>query len=176
MAGKSTRRLNLVGQRFGRLKVDAEGERRRRPGGQTNRYWRCVCACGNRTEHTTGQLRSGAARSCGCARTEATIRRNTRHGYAKYGSRPAEYEIWRAMRRRCSNPKNDDYQYYGARGISVCSRWDDFAQFYADMGTRTTSKHSIDRIDNDGNYEPSNCRWATAIQQRRNRRDYLRAH
>jgi hypothetical protein len=87
------------------------------------------------------------------------------------GSRSVEYRIWNLMKQRCSNPKKQSYQNYGGRGVTVCERWNDFANFLADMGARPSGNHSIDRIDNDRGYEPDNCRWATPEQQHRNRRD-----
>lgn len=81
-----------------------------------------------------------------------------------------DYNCWKKMRNRCNNPNNGDYRYYGARGIRVCARWNCFADFIADMGPRPTGRHTIDRINNDGNYEPGNCRWATMAQQNANRR------
>jgi hypothetical protein len=102
---------------------------------------------------------------------EFTAKRSTTHGLGK----PPEYRSWSQMRNRCQNPNSRKYLYYGARGIKVCDRWQSFAAFYEDMGPRPSPKHSIDRFpDNDGNYEPGNCRWATYAEQnlnyRRNRR------
>ena len=79
-----------------------------------------------------------------------------------------EYYAWRAMRQRCNNPNNSKYMYYGGKGIQVCQRWKEFPVFLSDMGMAPTPKHSIDRIDRHGNYEPSNCRWATQLQQSQN--------
>lgn len=89
-------------------------------------------------------------------------------------SRTPEYKAWTGMKQRCNNPKEERYEHYGGRGIKVCSRWNDFKAFYDDMGERPSTKHSLDRIDNDGDYEPSNCRWATLKQQASNRQE-LRA-
>lgn len=82
---------------------------------------------------------------------------------------PLEHQIWRSMKKRCKCPTNKDYPKYGARGIAVCERWESFDNFMADMGPRPSPSHSVERIDNDGNYEPSNCKWGTKIEQSRNR-------
>lgn len=93
-----------------------------------------------------------------------------KHGHAITGQRTDTYSIWCGIRSRCSNPKDKAYPNYGGRGITVCERWSDFQNFLHDMGERPSKKHSVDRINNDGNYEPGNCRWATAKQQVRNTR------
>lgn len=130
---------------------------------------RCVCDCGARTDVLVPHLRSGATRSCGCESAD-----KPKHGHArKAAGRTRTYISWLAMRGRCNNPADPGYDLYGGRGIKVCDRWNtDFALFLADMGERPPGM-SIDRIDNERGYEPANCRWADAVTQRRNRRDYL---
>ena len=111
-------------------------------------------------------LRGGVSLSCGCLQREIA----TTHGESRVGAYTPEYNAWSSMRRRCAARSGDKFRRYGARGITVCDRWrESFENFLADMGRKPTPKHSIDRVDNDGNYEPSNCRWATAKEQQRNR-------
>ncbi len=157
----------MIGQRFGRLTVIAEGER---PNGKGVKHWICQCDCGNITRPVSGSsLRLGRTKSCGCIHREGLARRNTTHG--KYHTRL--HGIWNGMKQRCNNPNNHKYKDYGGRGISVCVEWeDDFGAFYEwSMSNGYAEGLSVDRIDNDGNYCPGNCRWATATEQRHNRRD-----
>jgi hypothetical protein len=159
----------MAGKRFGRLLVLKHCGL---VGGHAT--WLCACDCGNRVDVPGGSLRSGLTRSCGCLRREvhaAACRRRTKHGDTAGGRIAPEYYSYTAMLSRCTNPKHDDWRHYGGRGISVCERWrESYSAFLADMGRRPTLKHSIDRINPDGAYEPSNCRWATPSEQRNNRR------
>lgn len=131
--------------------------------------WRFVCDCGKEVINN-GQpmLRAQPWRSCGCQRGK----RGTDHPQYRHGMRHTRvYRIWNAMRQRCHNPNQPHYVRYGGKGVKVCKKWrEDFVAFYKDMGDPPSDKHSIDRIDPFGNYEPKNCRWATASQQQRNKR------
>ncbi len=124
------------------------------------------CSCGTRKLILNHNVIRGLSKSCGCLKLDTLVKRNETHKL----SDTAEYTIWNAMRQRCENPKQKAYKNYGGRGIEVCKRWLKFENFYADMGPRPSRKYSIDRIYNDGNYEPGNCRWATASDQQRNKR------
>ena len=127
--------------------------------------WRCRCDCGNETEVLGVHITRGTIKSCGCFRAESkTVHGHYADGLAK------EYRTWRGMIDRCSNPLDKRYKYYGARGITVCQDWMVFENFLRDVGPSPNASLSIDRIDNDGNYEPGNVRWATAITQMNNRR------
>lgn len=166
-------------ERFGRLVVigEAPSEMRSYPGRPSHRTRRmlCVCDCGTEVTTNLNFLKMGKTTSCGCFRKELVSRTFRKHGET-IGGRTSEYCIWKGMRQRCDNPNNDDYKNYGGRGITVCDRWSEsFEAFLADMGRRPSPQHSIDRIDNDGDYEPGNCRWATPIEQRRNQRPRRKA-
>jgi hypothetical protein len=162
-------RLDLTGQPFGRLTVSILiGNAGKRV------MWSCRCSCGNVVNVSTSHLRSGHTQSCGCLKSEATSDRNrltAKHGM--YGSR--EWRSWKAMKDRCYLASHSKYRLYGGRGIRVCIRWMvSFENFFADMGPRPEGT-TIDRFPNkDGNYEPGNCRWATASQQNANRRSWAK--
>lgn len=129
----------------------------------------CHCDCGSERVVLKRDLKSGKSTSCGCLTIENGIKSNTKHGFKRRDSAHELYGIWAVMRGRCNNPENKSYKHYGGRGISVCERWNDFKMFAKDMGDRPEGL-SIDRINNDGDYEPSNCKWSTAVEQANNRR------
>lgn len=162
------KRVNLIGQKFGRLLVVGVGEYYVSPKGAKVKQWECKCDCGNTTFASTIQLHDGKKKSCGCLTKESATLKSKTHGM--YGSRL--YNIYSSMVQRCTNPNNTDFHNYGGRGITVCEEWLDFENFkkwaiengYADDLT-------IDRADVNGNYEPSNCRWTSSKKQNNNRRN-----
>lgn len=159
-----TRPLQLEGMQFAELRVvgpaDAQGRR--------GRYWFCECSCGKTTSVLGAKLVSGHTKSCGHLAHQGVPQT---HG--KTNTR--EYKIWAHIVQRCTNPKRVQYHRYGGRGIKICERWrNDFAAFFEDMGPAPFPDAQIDRKDNDGHYEPGNCRWVTPTENKRNRANAVR--
>ncbi len=154
------KKQDLTGLVFGRLVVVEQNGLT--PSGKVR--WLCRCKCGTDVSCSADNLRSSHTQSCGCIRDE-TLRNRATHGMT--GS--AEYGSWNGAWERTTNPRNKRFGYYGGRGIRVCDEWKSFEVFLKDMGRKPTPGHWLDRIDNDGNYCASNCRWATPTQQARNR-------
>ncbi len=157
---------NLLGRRFGRLRVvQYNGQTQRPNGAKGHTRWICKCDCGTIVSVFSYNFGNGHTQSCGCLQKERLGNATRIHSM----SHTTEHGIWMGMRDRCSNPKSPDWSSYGGRGIKVCKRWHHFQCFYEDMGDRPRGK-SLDRRDNNGNYEPGNCRWATPIEQGANTR------
>jgi len=131
--------------------------------------WLCKCDCGTIKEVAGTTVVTGKSKSCGCLAAERTSVRTATHRLSK----TTEHKIWLGMRNRVLSTKDTSYKNYGGRGITICAEWDDFLTFLADMGERPTPKHSIDRRDNEGNYTPDNCYWATPRQQATNKRNNI---
>ena len=157
---------SLIGERFGRLTVASQDGKR-----GDRRLWLCLCDCGNETRVTTSNLKFGAVSSCGCLAREVTSARSTIHG----GRSTRLYSIWHAMKARCSLPY-PHHKYHHGLGVSICKEWASSFAAFRDWAVLNgySDDLSIDRIDNDGDYEPDNCRWATCRQQRLNSRVTLK--
>lgn len=159
------RRKISVGDTFGQLIIQEILE----PvgaGKNKRQYYMCLCQCGEVTKVRRDSLTSGHTTSCGCYSIAQTILRSTKHG----GCGTPEYQTWINIRKRCYWEGHDHFEHYGGKGIQVCDKWrDDFQAFLDDVGYRPSSQHSIERIDFNGDYEPSNVKWATQIEQARNK-------
>lgn len=154
--------LDLTGLRFGRLTVLGLKDYLRQPSGRPYYLWECLCDCGKITNVAGGHLRNGHTQSCGCYNKDVI----TTHGKTK----TRLYSIWHKMKDRCLNENHTHYKYYGGRGISICDEWFDFSKFEEwAMQSGYNDSLTLDRINNDGNYSPENCKWSTVMEQNNNR-------
>jgi hypothetical protein len=161
--------IDLTNQKFSRLFVKERGPNKGR-----RVQWVCLCDCGKTANVDASKLRNGHTQSCGCLHIERSSEANIKHGQSAYpnkGQSTKEYNTWALMLRRCNKKNSRSYDIYGERGIKVCDEWSNFKNFFRDMGKAPSPKHSLDRIDVNGNYCPENCRWADAKTQRRNQRN-----
>ena len=157
------KKIDITGKRFNRWLVKSPSEKR--ANGLV--MWLCYCECGTERLVRSSDLTTGHSQSCGCLSKEALSLQRLKHGHSKDG-KSKTYKAWKNMLQRCRYEKDKYYEIYGGRGIKVCDRWKEFVNFLEDMGERPEGK-TIDRIDGDGNYEPSNCKWSTLKEQNNNR-------
>lgn len=150
-----------IGSKFGKLTIVGE------PVSRNGRYWPCRCDCGGEASVSVSDLNKRAITNGGCSKCF-----RVKHGHGK--SSDATYSKYQAMRQRCENDKHKSYAVYGGRGIKICNHWVNFANFLTDMGECPSDKHSIERKNSDGNYEPDNCKWATVTEQANNKRSNVK--
>lgn len=169
---------DITGQRFGRLVALRAVGTQKYPCGAKLTLWECQCDCGNKTTVTLSALTTGNTKSCGCLSNDRIGKMNRTHGE----THSRLYVVWMQMRKRCQNPHDRSYRWYGAKGVSVCKEWDEsyvaFRDWAVDNGYDSTAKRGIctlDRINPFGNYEPSNCRWVDQKTQRQNVRSNYNA-
>lgn len=160
--------MDLTGQRFGRLVAVSPA-----PKTTKKNRWECICDCGNLTTVDMGCLRDGNTQSCGCLQKDIVRECNSTHKHTLNMNMSGAYKSWASMRSRILVESSSAYAYYGALGITICSEWDDFSCFYRDMGDRPEG-FSLDRIDPNGNYEKSNCRWADKFTQANNKKKSIK--
>jgi len=153
---------DIAGKKFGRLTVISFSH----VGNEGLAYWKCSCSCGGTSVTKGVSMRSEHVKSCGCWHKEKPLK----HGHSRVGMTSPEYRCWCSLRGRCCSKTHEAYSRYGGRGIAICKRWlKSFMAFYRDMGPRPGPEYSLDRINNDGPYSKSNCRWALRVTQGRNR-------
>ena len=158
-----SKKIDLTGKRYGKLVVINESKKTDL---SRQTFWFCLCDCGSNKEVGGRSLRRGDIVSCGCFGKEQRAKSNTKHGQHK----SLTYKSWGNMIQRCTNQAHSNYKNYGGRGISICDEWMDFSVFLKDMGQRPSRLHSIERINNQLWYFKDNCRWATNVEQSRNKR------